>query len=63
VLGALGAGGDWPTRTSLTHCNHLDDDDLDALAQARVGVCTAPDTECGMRTGDSPYSRSMAISF
>jgi cytosine/adenosine deaminase-related metal-dependent hydrolase len=51
VLGALTAGGDWPPQTSLTHCNHLDDGDLDVLVQARVGVCTTPDTECGMRMG------------
>jgi len=47
----LAAGGDWPERTSLTHCNHLGDEDLDALARAGVGICTTPDIECGMGTG------------
>lgn len=51
VIGQLSDGGGWPTRTLLTHCNHLGDDDLVALARAGVGICTTPDIECGMGTG------------
>ncbi|WP_162186048.1 amidohydrolase family protein [Amycolatopsis jejuensis] len=36
---------------SLTHANHLSDDDLTALAEAGIGLCTTPDIECGMGTG------------
>lgn len=36
---------------SLTHCNHVGDDDLARLARAGIGVCTTPDIECGMGLG------------
>lgn len=51
VTRELARQGEWPARTSLTHCNHLDDEALDALASAGVGVCTTPDIECGMGAG------------
>ncbi|MET4781536.1 amidohydrolase family protein [Glaciihabitans sp. UYNi722] len=51
VARELADHGEWPEHTSLTHCNHLSDDDLTALAAARVGICTTPDIECGMGTG------------
>jgi len=51
VTRELAEHSEWPERTSLTHCNHLDDETLDALASAGVGICTTPDIECGMGTG------------
>lgn len=51
VISELSDQGGWPERTSLTHCNHVGDDDLGSLARAGVGICTTPDIECGMGTG------------
>lgn len=51
LLAVLSEGRDWPRHTCLSHCNHLAEGDLKALAAAGVGVCTTPDIECGMGTG------------
>ncbi|WP_375488914.1 amidohydrolase family protein, partial [uncultured Mycobacterium sp.] len=51
TIAALCEHQDWPAHTSLTHCNHLDDDEMAALAHADVGICTTPDIECGMGSG------------
>lgn len=51
VLADLSMHGDWPDHTCLSHCNHLHESDLAALAASGVGVCTTPDIECGMGTG------------
>ncbi|MBR0755298.1 hypothetical protein JQ604_24200 [Bradyrhizobium jicamae] len=50
VIGTLLDQGDWPERTSLTHCNHMSDE-LGTLARAGIGICITPDIECGMGTG------------
>lgn len=60
VLGALLDQGDWPEHTSLTHGNHLQDQDLDAMVLAGVGICTTPDIECGMGTGSLAARRFVA---
>ncbi|WP_416973811.1 amidohydrolase family protein [Streptomyces sp. 4F14] len=39
--------------TVLSHCNQFDDDDLDVMARARIGLATTPSTEGGMALG--PY--------
>ncbi|MFE4758182.1 amidohydrolase family protein [Streptomyces mirabilis] len=39
--------------TVLSHCNQLDEDDLDLMARAHIGLVTTPGTEGGMGLG--PY--------
>lgn len=51
VIRELSLAGGWPARTVLSHCNHLHDDDLAALANAGVGISTSPDAECGSGVG------------
>lgn len=51
--GALEGG----PKMSFTHGNSLNDSDLGILAKAGVGLCTTPDTECGMGIGLLPTKR------
>ncbi|MEV4452178.1 amidohydrolase family protein [Streptomyces mirabilis] len=37
--------------TVLSHCNQLNEDDLDVMARARIGLVTTPGTEGGMGFG------------
>lgn len=46
----LGAGA-FTSSTVLTHNNDLNDQDLTLMASAGLGLCTCPDTECGMGLG------------
>jgi 5-methylthioadenosine/S-adenosylhomocysteine deaminase len=43
--------GAFSTATLLSHNNHLNDSDLELMAKAGLGLCTCPDSECGMGLG------------
>ncbi|PIL20009.1 hypothetical protein P775_11680 [Puniceibacterium antarcticum] len=43
--------GAFVSPTLLSHNNDLSDIDLKRMATARLGLCTCPDTECGMGLG------------
>ncbi|MEI9985572.1 MAG: amidohydrolase family protein [Aliidongia sp.] len=50
-LGQLVQAGAFPGATLLSHNNQLNDVDLALMAREGLGLCTCPDTECGMGLG------------
>jgi 5-methylthioadenosine/S-adenosylhomocysteine deaminase len=60
-LADLHARGALTKNMAFTHGNHLNDDDCKLLAGAGVGLCTTPDTECGMGMGPLQARRFVAL--
>jgi cytosine/adenosine deaminase-related metal-dependent hydrolase len=50
-LSDLQKAGAFTLPTLLSHNNQLSEDDLKLMATSNIGLCTCPDTECGMGLG------------
>ncbi|MFK0113330.1 amidohydrolase family protein [Streptomyces sp. NPDC091217] len=51
TLGSLIEAGFLDGVTVLSHCNQFNEEDLDLMARANIGLVTTPRTECGMGLG------------
>ncbi|WP_264349316.1 amidohydrolase family protein [Streptomyces milbemycinicus] len=60
TLGQLVEEGLFDGTTVLSHCNQLNDGDLDVMARAHIGLVTTPGTEGGMGLGPFLASRLVA---
>lgn len=60
-LSDLHARGALTRNMLFTHANHLSEEDLGRLVEAGVGLCTTPDTECGMGMGPLQAHRFVAL--
>src|SRR5439155_9009498 len=53
TLGPLVEAGFFEEPTVLAHCNQFDEDDIDVMVRANIGLVTTPATEGGMGVGSS----------